>query len=210
MRDSEVLKINSFGLSAIRGRYCIYVDGAAIAKNVAEGSYDPVITIRETASGETMLARDVWWTGHSRFVYRTIALPGTNVQGWIETDSDIVVNDGGVISLIRPKKSSARVPVGMASLPSMIRGNRVVHLDVPTLKRNRAEGRDAPVIAVRFPPDLSLEKAVFVREAHWSGPSRILHRPTTPIPNTNGRGAAFVETDSKILVLRDGLTPEKV
>lgn len=208
MRDSEVLVIQQTGLKAIRGLYCIYVDGPAIAKNVAENRYDPVITIRE-ASGETMTARDVWWNGPSRFVFRQIFLPGTTVQGWIETDSEIVVSDGeGSLKLLRPKNSSARVKMGLSNLTGMVRGDLVVHLDVPTLKKNREDGGDRPVIAVRKPP--TLEEPIYAREAYWNGPSRILHRPTTPIPGTNGRGAAFVETDADVVIFNSDHGPQQL
>jgi hypothetical protein len=34
-------------------------------------------------------------------------------------------------------------------------------------------------------------------------PTRMVHRPTTPVPGTNGRGVSFVETDADLTLYVD-------
>lgn len=206
MRNSIVEEIGDLDVMThpIMGRYAIYVDGDRMSKNIANREYEPVLVVRETSSGDTMVVRDLYWDAPTRFVFREIKLPDTDVQGWIETDGPLIAcRDEEPFVVIGGCRADVTDPDMGFVVP-----RHVIHLDVPTLRRNRASGQDAPVIAIRHPKDgLALSSATFCREAAWFGRSRIIHRPTVFIPNTNGRGSAFVETEAEDItaIMIDGL-----
>lgn len=183
----------------IRGRYAIYVDGQIMAKNLAEKIYTPVTFIRDLDTDVTHRVRDVFWNGPTRFVQRKLPLKDTNIHTWVETDAPLtIIKDGqlaaGVLGFYQPGSPPTPASFG----PHF--GRLIVHYDVPTHRKAMAENKkDFWAVAVRKgdnPNDVT-----FTYEASWNGPTRLLHRPTSPIPGTNGRGNCYCETDVPVFVM---------
>jgi hypothetical protein len=191
-------------VSAVRGEFLIHVDVPTILANKAQGRHDPVVAVRRLRKiDETLMARELAWDGPSRFVHHEfLKIEGTDIQNWIETDGPLTRwLDGQPLEVLT---AEAR-PI--APMFNPILGAFVIHIAAPVLMRNRREGRNDPVIAVRSAFTDWANDVVFCRKVEWSGPTRMVHRPTTPIPGTEGRGVAFVETDAKLTLTVDGREP---
>jgi hypothetical protein len=190
----------------IRGDFVIHVDVKAILENRELGAHEPVIAVRQIGNlTEHEMVRALAWDGPTRFVHHDhMTIPGTNVQNWVETDEVLTAwQDRRGMSVMLPRPSWG----GYRPMTDNIRGKWVIHVAAPVLMRNRKEGRDDPVIAVRSAETDWATDVVFCRRVEWRGPTRMVHRPTTPIPGTDGRGVCFVETDAPLTLYRDGEAP---
>ncbi|WP_298962344.1 hypothetical protein [uncultured Methylobacterium sp.] len=189
----------------VRGEFLIHVDVETILANREKGEHKPVtVTRRLSDLGTPHVARELAWNGPSRFVHHEfMKIEGTKIQNWIETDVPVTCwRDGQGIEVMAPKPG---VTAGPMTLP--ILGGFVIHVAAPVLMKNRAEGRNDPVIAVRRAHNDWATDVIFARKVEWSGPTRMVHRPTTPVPGTNGRGVSFVETDADLTLYVDGAEP---
>lgn len=185
---------------AIRGDFLIHVDIARILANKEEGAHEQVTVIRSLDRiGKPIYCREVAFDGPARFVHHEFQkIEGTKVQNWVEVDVPLTMfRDNKPITVLRNRKGE---PMPMMK---KVFGKRVIHVAAPVLMRNRAEGRNDPVIAVRNVATDWATDVVYARKVEWNGPTLMCHRPTTPIPGTNGRGVAFIETDAPITVFTD-------
>jgi len=189
----------------VRGDFLIHVDIAAILSNREKGEHRPVtVTRRLSDLAVPHIARELAWDGPSRFVHHEfMKIEGTSVQNWIETDAPVTCwRDSDGIVVMTPKPGIVAPPMTRPIL-----GAFVIHVAAPVLMKNRAEGRKDPVIAVRRAHTNWADDVIFARKVEWNGPSRMVHRPTTPVPGTNGRGVSFVETDADLTLYLDGAEP---
>lgn len=200
LRDARPEDIMSY---PIRGDFLIHVDVATILHNRAQNDHKPVAAVRHIATPEhAEVVRELAWNSPSRFVHHDHQkIPGTEIQNWIETDGDLTaLRDFEGMSVfstsVMPRPTTAR-----------IRGKWVIHIAAPVLIRNRKEGRNDPVIAVRSVETNWATDVIFCRKVEWDGPTRMVHRPTTPIPGTDGRGVCFVETDADLTLYFDQPEP---
>jgi hypothetical protein len=191
---------------AVRGNFLIHVDVPTIMSNRAAAKHDPVIVARrlnEVAKPE--LFRELAWDGPSRFVHHHFQrIEGTDIQNWVETDAPLTCwRDGEAIRTMDAVSPASRQHVSLRPMTQPILGGFVIHIAAPVLMRNRKEGRNDPVIAVRKAFTNWATDVVFARRVEWNGPTRMVHRPSTPIPGTEGRGVSFVETDADVTVWLD-------
>lgn len=189
----------------IRGEFLIHVDIQTIMRNREKNQHEPVILVRKLDDIDNpIVVRELMWSGPSRFVHHDfMRIPGTQVQNWVETDGPLTaLCDYDGVATLAPSH------VGLVPKPmtQRIRGKFIIHVAAPVLMRNRQEGRDDPVIAVRLAFDWE-NSVMFCRKVEWTGPTRMVHRPTTPIPGTNGRGISFIETDSPLVIFNDDHAP---
>lgn len=188
----------------VRGDFLIHVDIATILANREKGEHKPVaITRRLSDVGNPHVARELAWDGPSRFVHHEfMKIEGTEIQNWIETDVPVTCwRENGVE--VMTAKPGAKAP----PMTAHILGAFVIHIAAPVLIKNRQEGRNDPVIAVRRAHSNWATDVVFARRVEWTGPTRMVHRPSTPVPGTNGRGVAFVETDADVICHIDNAEP---
>lgn len=188
----------------IRGEFLIHVDVATIMSNRTEGAHNQVVRVRTLDQVDHPISmRELAWDGPSRFVHHDfMRLPGTDVQNWIETDAPLTCWQDGKPMSVLSAKGRRRTPMARH-----IMGKWVIHIAAPVLIKNRAEGRNDPVIAIRSAGSDWAKDVIFARKVEWSGPTRMVHRPTTPIPGTNGRGISFIETDAVLTAYVDGRPP---
>jgi len=187
----------------IRGDQIIHVDIATILSNREKRHHSPVVAIRDLAAiDEATIARGLYWNAPSRFVHHEFSSVCRGVQNWIETDGSLRCSMDG-----QPDHIVLGPGLEVGPLVQPIFGRFVIHVAAPVLIRNRQEGRRDPVIAVRSAETNWAEDVIFCRRVEWNGPSRMVHRPPTPIPGTNGRGVAFVETDSPLTLYTDDAEP---
>lgn len=92
-----------------------------------------------------------------------------------------------------------------APVPVPIFGHFIVHVDAPTIIKNRDTGSFDPVVLVRRADDLS--NPLFFREVYWNSPTKLVHKANMPLPGTNGRGVAWMETDGPLTCIKDGEKP---
>lgn len=192
----------------IRGDMLIHVDIATILANRQAGEHRPVTVTRRLAEiGTPHVARELAWDGPSRFVHHEfMKIEGTDIQNWVETDSPITCwrDDEGLV-VMSPRPGESPDPMMQPIL-----GGFVIHIAAPVLIRNRKEGRNDPVIAVRKAFTNWASDVVFARKVEWSGPTRMVHRPSTPVPGTEGRGVAFIETDADLTLFIDNAPPMRL
>ncbi len=157
------------------GRYVIYVDGKAMAENVADGGDRPVVVVREVRSKAESRHREVWARGPSVLRQHGFTLEGTKVPAWMECDEVL--------------KAPKRRP--------WVRGKMVLNVDVPSMRLMAQDGVERPLIFLRRGTDMWTQKGVQkLASAAWSGTSLIAHRPSVALPNTGGRGCCFIQTDA--------------
>lgn len=210
VRNSVVEAVTSTrqGAVAVRGNCLIHVDVPTIMSNRSNNRHDPVIVARRLASVATVEKfRELAWDGPSRFVHHHFQrIEGTDVQNWVETDAPLTAwKPDGTIDVLNPIPGT--VLDDMRAMTKPILGAFVIHIAAPVLAKNRKEGRNDPVIAVRRAHSNWATDVVFARKVEWNGPSRMVHRPSTPIPGTEGRGVSFVETDAPVTVYLDNEEP---
>jgi hypothetical protein len=188
----------------VRGEFLIHVDVPSIMSNKANGEHKPVtVTRRLSDPTQAHLARELAWDGPTRFVHHEfMKLEGTDIQNWVETDVPVTCWRDTGLEVMTPKPDMVVNP-----MTKPILGAFVIHIAAPVLMKNRAEGRNDPVIAVRQAYTNWATDVHFARRVEWSGPTRMVHRPTTPVPGTNGRGVAFLETDAELTLFMDGREP---
>lgn len=186
----------------VRGDFLLHVDVERILSNRAKGEHQPVAVIRDIDHVQKPLyCREVAFDGPARFVHHKYhKIDGTKVQNWIEVDVPLTVfRDNKPVKVLQKKGG----PNKLKPMSKPVLGKWVIHVAAPVLLKNRAENRDDPVIAVRNVSTNWETDVIYCRKAEWEGPTLMCHRPTTPIPGTNGRGIAFVETDAKITAYTD-------
>lgn len=188
----------------VRGDYMLHVDVQTILNNKQNGVHDPVVVARHIDEiDQPAFMREAFWNGPSRFVHHDFQkIEGTNVQNWVETDASLTCFCDFETVVVMPDRNGSAAPMF-----DWIRGRRVIHVAAPVLSNNRKTGANDPVIAVRNVETDWASDVIFCRRVEWNGPSRLCHRPTTPIPGTNGRGVAFVETDAVLTLYVDGRPP---
>lgn len=210
VRNSVVEAVTSKrqGAVAVRGNCLIHVDVPTIMSNRSNNRHEPVIVARRLASiGTAERFRELAWDGPSRFVHHHFQrIEGTDIQNWVETDAPLTVwKPDGTIDVLNPIPGT--VMGDMRAMTKPILGAFVIHIAAPVLAKNRKEGRNDPVIAVRMAHSNWATDVMFARKVEWNGPSRMVHRPSTPIPGTEGRGVSFVETDADVTVYLDHEEP---
>jgi hypothetical protein len=195
---------------AVRGNFLIHVDVPTIMSNRAAAKHDPVIVARKLNDiSKPELFRELAWDGPSRFVHHHFQrIEGTDIQNWIETDAPLTCwRDGEAVRTMDAVSPASRQHTSLRPMTLPILGGFVIHIAAPVLMRNRKEGRNDPVIAVRKAYTNWATDIVFARRVEWNGPTRMVHRPSTPIPGTEGRGVSFVETDADVTVYLDDQEP---
>jgi hypothetical protein len=196
------------GAVAVRGNCLIHVDVPTIMSNRSNNRHEPVIVARRLSDiGTVERFRELAWDGPSRFVHHHFQrIEGTDIQNWVETDAPLTAwKPDGEIDVLNPIPGT--VLDDMRAMTKPILGAFVIHIAAPVLAKNRKEGRNDPVIAVRRAHTNWATDVVFARKVEWNGPSRMVHRPSTPIPGTEGRGVSFVETDADVTVYLDNQEP---
>lgn len=206
VRRANIVRIvpSSPVIMPVRGEFLIHVDVPTIMSNRSNGEHKPVtVTRRLSDPTAAHLARELAWDGPTRFVHHEfMKLEGTDIQNWVETDAPVTCWRDTGLEVMTPKPDMVVNP-----MTKPILGAFVIHIAAPVLMKNRAEGRNDPVIAVRQAYTNWATDVHFARRVEWSGPTRMVHRPTTPVPGTNGRGVAFLETDSELTLFMDGREP---
>jgi hypothetical protein len=207
VRRTHIVRIvtgNPAVIMPVRGEFLIHVDVPTIMSNRANGEHKPVTVTRRLAEPTLPhLARELAWDGPTRFVHHEfMKLEGTDIQNWVETDSPVTCWRDTGLEVMTPKEGQVVNP-----MTKPILGAFVIHIAAPVLMKNRAEGRNDPVIAVRQAYTNWATDVHFARRVEWSGPTRMVHRPTTPVPGTNGRGVAFIETDAELTLFMDDREP---
>ncbi|TXM69652.1 hypothetical protein [Methylobacterium sp. WL120] len=188
----------------VRGEFLIHVDVPSIMSNRSNGEHKAVtVTRRLSDPTAAHLARELAWDGPTRFVHHEfMKIEGTDIQNWVETDVPVTCWRDTGLEVMTAKPDEVVNP-----MTKPILGGFVIHIAAPVLMKNRQEGRNDPVIAVRKAFTNWATDVVFARKVEWSGPTRMVHRPSTPIPGTNGRGVAFLETDADLTLYVDGQDP---
>jgi hypothetical protein len=206
VRRTNIVRIvpASAVIMPVRGEFLIHVDVPTIMSNRSNAEHKAVtVTRRLSDPTAAHLARELAWDGPTRFVHHEfMKIEGTDIQNWVETDSPVTCWRDTGLEVMTPKPDMVVNP-----MTKPILGAFVIHIAAPVLMKNRAEGRNDPVIAVRQAYTNWATDVHFARRVEWSGPTRMVHRPTTPVPGTNGRGVAFLETDAELTLFMDDREP---
>lgn len=112
--------------------------------------------------------------------------------------------DPAAATMAAESQKFIETPKVAPSFPAVF-GRFIVHVDAPTIIANRDTGSNNPVVVVRRFDDL--ETKIMCREAIFSSPTRMCHRPNRPLPGTNGRGVSWAETDGPITIVTDDADP---
>jgi len=189
----------------IRGDFLIHVDVKTILANREAKKHDQVVMIRDLNDMDNpVVARELAWDGPSRFVhYDFQKIPGTEIQNWVETDAPLTCRKDGEPTTVLCRDGEVR----KSMMSKHIQGKWVIHIQAPILINNRKTGRNDPVIAVRSVATDWANDVIFCRHVEWNGPTRMIHRPTTPVPGTAGRGVSYIETDAVLTVYIDEQPP---
>ena len=76
-----------------------------------------------------------------------------------------------------------------------------VHVHGPTVRANKETRQNHALVLVRRSDRLG--EMVLARHAELTGPSRLVHAPTTPLPETEGNAVAVISTTSPVAVYLD-------